>query len=132
MSAIYIIQRAGFLEFKIGYSKDPIRRVKELQTGSSSPLRLVFFCYCSGSVRIERSLHEYFKQRKTRESGEWFSLTFEEVVMIQIFLHEWAINGKLKPEFLFYETETPTVKSRKELFNTIRRLEADLREFDVM
>lgn len=55
---------------KIGYTKrDPIARLRQLQTGSSDRLKLVWLCP-SGTMVEEKALHRHFAD--LRLSGEWF------------------------------------------------------------
>ena len=63
---------------KFGYSRDPHRRLKGLQTGSSSPLSLVHIVLVQedqGRV-LERTLHREYAHRRVR--GEWFRCTCAE------------------------------------------------------
>lgn len=76
LSYIYIITNGTY--FKIGFSKNPERRVKQLQTGNSDKLSLLY------SVKIdiapikviETIVHRQFPHKI---SGEWYSGNFEEI-----------------------------------------------------
>lgn len=61
---------------KIGKSKDPQRRLRELEVGNPEALEL----FCSAEVRdassLERDLHRKFANENLR--GEWFQLPEEE------------------------------------------------------
>lgn len=64
---------------KFGYSVDPSRRLRSLQTGSSSSLSLVHSIPvdCDLDVRVlERTFHREYAHRRVR--GEWFRCTCEE------------------------------------------------------
>lgn len=61
--------------YKIGISKDPIRRLSNLQTGN--PKRLELIWCCPGDKKFENKFHRKYKPN--REIGEWFELTQEEV-----------------------------------------------------
>ena len=66
---------------KFGYSVDPQRRLRSLQTGSSSQLSLVHSIAVledQGRV-LERTFHREYAYRRVR--GEWFSCTPEEAVV---------------------------------------------------
>ena len=64
---IYFISDGG-KNIKIGYTKnDPYKRLKQLSTGSSSPLYLLGFIR-DGDKRLEKELHNRFK----RVNLEWF------------------------------------------------------------
>jgi hypothetical protein len=63
---------------KIGYSVNPIKRLKQLQTGHPTKIG------CEGwwllgtenqAVITERILHEMFKKERIRKNGEWFNYT---------------------------------------------------------
>jgi hypothetical protein len=68
---IYIIGCAEPLSYKVGFTtKDPRKRVKQLQTGCPVPLKLLG--WYPGSLRQERELHEQLAE--FRLTGEWFRL----------------------------------------------------------
>jgi hypothetical protein len=68
---LYFIEAVGLKRVKIGVSKDPEERLKQLQTGS--PISLSMVAKCPGDVNIERSLHK--KLSEYRVDGEWFHLS---------------------------------------------------------
>lgn len=53
---------------KVGISRNPWSRVRDLQTGSSS--EFVLFATMKTETRTEFAIHEFFKS--TRTKGEWF------------------------------------------------------------
>ena len=65
---------------KIGYSADPERRLRQLQTGHERRLALVY----TEKVEPERApiLEKLIHQanRHLRMSGEWFALTHEQAI----------------------------------------------------
>jgi len=65
---------------KFGFSKDPHRRVRSLQTGSSEELVLLeSIAVPEDRVReYERLLHSEFAHLRTR--GEWFRISGEDGV----------------------------------------------------
>ena len=65
---------------KFGFSKDPERRVRSLQTGSADLLVLLeSIAVPQDSVReYERLLHQEFAHLRTR--GEWFAIRPEDAV----------------------------------------------------
>lgn len=63
--------------YKIGISKNPKKRLKQLQTGSSSDLQLIDTYKTSRYSIIEKSLHRIYSHGLKR--GEWFDLNIEEV-----------------------------------------------------
>lgn len=66
---IYFIQESDDGDIKIGYSDNPERRIRELQTGSPKQLNLL--AVIEGEKSDETELHKLFKKLNTR--GEWFS-----------------------------------------------------------
>ncbi len=67
---VYLIGPQGADLIKIGWTKsDPMRRLKQLQTGNGE--RLCLLGAFPGTRRDERALHEKFSDYRT--NGEWFS-----------------------------------------------------------
>ena len=64
---------------KIGYSKDPIKRLKQLQTGSSIRIGSEGWLYVGENESLAREVedvfHKGFKKHRIRENGEWFTYT---------------------------------------------------------
>ena len=65
----YLVAADGTHLVKIGIAKDPMRRLKELQTGQPMELRLLW----SVAGNYENDLHVHFAAYRVR--GEWFDLT---------------------------------------------------------
>lgn len=63
---IYFIQCKNFV--KIGYSRDPNKRLKKLQTGN--PVKMKIIATLPGAYKTEDGLHEAYRKLKVR--GEWF------------------------------------------------------------
>lgn len=53
---------------KIGFTTNPINRLKQVQTGC--PYKLEIILVIKGSIKVERALHRKYKKFKT--NGEWF------------------------------------------------------------
>jgi hypothetical protein len=71
---LYAIKDSHSGLIKLGYSSDPVSRLRELQTGSSSVLVLVHTELVSSDARIlERELHRDINHLRVR--GEWFRLS---------------------------------------------------------
>lgn len=68
---IYFITEKGSHYVKIGYSEDPVKRLKELQTGN--PRKLKILGILPGLFEAEKGYHEAFS--KYRVQGEWFKNT---------------------------------------------------------
>ena len=67
---LYIIQSDVSGAIKIGISKNPKNRMRQLQTGS--PYKLKLLTIVNGRGDLERSLHESLKPYKKACKGEWF------------------------------------------------------------
>ena len=82
---IYLI--SDKTKVKIGWSKNPQIRLKQLQTGNSLELRLVKV-YDAPKVK-ERLIHRMLMIRRSRCQGEWFNLTETQAVEL---LDHWLLN----------------------------------------
>lgn len=77
---VYFIQAGepddkGLALVKIGFSTDVERRLRELQTASAQPLKLL---NCTiGTQAIERFIHGVLKDRHVR--GEWFRIYDDDI-----------------------------------------------------
>ena len=67
--SVYFIRAGAFGDVKIGHAKDPLARLKQLQTGL--PVRLRFLRVVAGGQPEEARLHQQFSAH--RKSGEWFA-----------------------------------------------------------
>jgi predicted GIY-YIG superfamily endonuclease/ribosome-associated protein YbcJ (S4-like RNA binding protein) len=68
---LYVIRAEGTNYCKIGVSKDPKLRKRELQTSNPFTLNISMVLSTTGNaVNLEKSLHKHF--RKQRTQGEWF------------------------------------------------------------
>lgn len=76
---VYLLQ-CGDL-YKIGFSLQPRKRLKQFRTGSPHPILLIHSLRTSCYRQIERQLHHHFRGK--RESGEWFKLDPEDVSYIK-------------------------------------------------
>jgi Meiotically up-regulated gene 113 len=68
---LYVIHAKGGTQFKLGISRDPKRRLGDLQVGSSVPLTMISTTKVT-SVEDERHAHRVLAQ--WRGQGEWFDL----------------------------------------------------------
>jgi hypothetical protein len=75
---VYVIHAQGCGLFKIGWAKDPAKRIRDLQTASPDALELVGSR--PGTLRDEADLHRRFRPLRIR--GEWFALAPEDVQAI--------------------------------------------------
>lgn len=73
---VYLI-RSDEGMYKIGISRNPNKRIAQLQTGNSSPLKLISIFESQNASKIERTLHRRFNYCKVNR--EWFGLSiFDE------------------------------------------------------
>lgn len=78
---IYLISDGNY--YKIGHSKNPEKRLAQLQTGQGRKLFLVKTWETDNDLAVEKRLHKMFWQNKTR--GEWFNFSQFHLD----FLHEY-------------------------------------------
>lgn len=76
MDKIYLIKSLNEGVYKIGVSKDPNKRISQLQTGNSSPLEIMVLYESNNAYKIEKALHRRFYH--LNEKGEWFNLSQNE------------------------------------------------------
>lgn len=67
-----MIRKAASGHIKVGIASDPLQRLRELQTGSSEQLEIVYACIVRSNDgnRVELAAHDILWQR--RLVGEWF------------------------------------------------------------
>ena len=73
---IYLIQDLENSRYKIGISKNPSKRVEQLQTGNSSKLKLVETYKSEHASIVEKALQRRYAYLK--KEGEWFDFSIEE------------------------------------------------------
>lgn len=80
---IYVISNNNHA-IKIGHSYDPFKRLRQLQTGNDSKLKLLLIV--EADKHLERRLHKMFFFHK--RCGEWFNVTPELLDVIINYLVE--------------------------------------------
>lgn len=86
-SYVYLIRNTNTGSIKIGLSKNPTKRLKQLQTGNESQLDLIGVCKPAGDVfELENLLHNLYSKYNIRGS-EWFSINDLELTNIQGMFH---------------------------------------------
>ena len=73
---IYLIKSLNDGTYKIGVSKNPEKRIKQLQTGNSSQLQLLNVYETVIPFKVEKVLHSTFQI--DRKEGEWFYLSIKD------------------------------------------------------
>lgn len=66
---VYVVQAKGNGLVKVGYSKAPASRIRQLQTASADTLRLVMLI--PATLELEQRLHRELGDLRVR--GEWFT-----------------------------------------------------------
>ncbi len=67
---VYFIQESGSGCIKIGSSKDPVGRLKSIQSHNPNSLKLLKVI--DGGIKEEKILHRLFFRERIRSAGEWF------------------------------------------------------------
>lgn len=80
---VYFIQANPGDEIKIGFSTDPYRRLRALQTAATKELHLL--AAMPGMPELERQTHERFAAHRT--IGEWFTPAREILDLIENLKH---------------------------------------------
>ena len=81
---VYLLAEMGDnLRYKIGFSKNPDKRIKPLRTGNSDEIMEICRYQSYNYIQVEGMLHRHF--HKDRKHLEWFEMTDEQV---QTFLSE--------------------------------------------
>lgn len=78
MKYVYFIRAQESGLYKIGVSKNPKKRIKQLQTGNGEDLIIIESFKSEYPHKLEIALHNTFSPNKKR--GEWFSLGIEEEI----------------------------------------------------
>jgi len=79
---VYLIKSGIY--YKIGISRDPKQRIKNLQTSTPLKVKKIIVKEVENYLRIEEDLHEKFKEKRVRR--EWFNLNKEDVSTIKSIL----------------------------------------------
>ncbi len=83
---VYLIKSQNRPVVKIGKAKDPIERVKQIQTGSPDLLYLYAAIYSENSVLLESQFHTLLANDWIR--GEWFNFTKDTEAIIYKYCEE--------------------------------------------
>lgn len=75
---VYMMYMPQFKYYKIGFSNDPEKRFKAIETSIPFKLKLVFTMKDERSSSIESNMH--YKYDKYRIKGEWFQLGYEHAL----------------------------------------------------
>ena len=88
-SFLYVVGNSVSGPVKLGFSNDPPKRLKQLQTGHAEKLELYYQHEVNDGRLYEGLLHKTFNHN--RRIGEWFDLTVDEAIAyIQFILIEYG------------------------------------------
>lgn len=79
---IYLIQSLEDGYYKIGVSKNPNKRVKQLQTGNSSELKLIETYQSKHANIVEKTIHRQLEHCK--KEGEWFDMSLPDALSFKM------------------------------------------------
>jgi hypothetical protein len=79
-SYLYLIRDGNSNHYKIGISEYPKDRLKCLQIGNKTELKLIACCVHDNARKTEESIHNMLKEFKI--NGEWFELNEDMIVYI--------------------------------------------------
>lgn len=91
---IYLIQQINTNNFKVGYSNNPSKRVKQLQTGSNIQLRLIIAIPTNLYIMTEKHLHEYLGF-KYHQFNEWFVIPKNDIESVIKYICNSIKNGDI-------------------------------------
>lgn len=74
---VYLISDKNSYSYKIGISKNPKTRLKQLQTGSDRELVICKQVLCENADQVEASLHHIYSMNNIK--GEWFELSDSDI-----------------------------------------------------
>lgn len=75
MKFVYLLKTESGT-YKIGVSKNPSNRVKQLNTGNSEKINLIYVYETDIAYVLEKSLKNHFSAH--RLNGEWFNLSIDD------------------------------------------------------
>jgi hypothetical protein len=80
MGFVYLIESVRDYDtvYKIGYSKNTSKRVKEIQTGNDGNLKIIYQFETVHGQRLERVLQNMYNHKRIK--NEWFNLDLKDVV----------------------------------------------------
>lgn len=79
---VYAIREGELGRIKLGISRDPEKRLKQLQVGNSQALELIAYKLATNSFKDESALHAKNEQHKV--SGEWFSADINNGKILEV------------------------------------------------
>jgi len=90
--------------YKIGYSKNPNKRIKNIQTGNDGLVKIIEIFETKHGKKLEVFLHNLYSHK--RKNMEWFDLNIDDINSFKIncskIENSLDIFSKLKSEENFY------------------------------
>jgi predicted GIY-YIG superfamily endonuclease len=75
LKQVYLLKSDYTGYYKIGVSKNTSKRVKQLETGSSEDISIIFTFTSEMPYKLENALHNFYNQYKVNR--EWYNLSLE-------------------------------------------------------
>lgn len=94
---LYLIRDEFTAYIKIGISLNPNKRIKELQTGNSNQLTLLYSIQTEYYMKLESTLHRHYKYLNI--TNEWFDLSINELNEIESVIDKYIKSMKSLDEF---------------------------------
>lgn len=100
MKIFYILECDNL--YKIGYTVNIQKRLKELTTGNPITINIIYTYHSEFAVKIEGYFHRMFKLKQIK--NEWFDLTLSDIELIKTNIKTIENNFKvLSKENYFYK-----------------------------
>jgi len=93
LKQVYLLKSDYTGYYKIGVSKNTAKRVKQLLTGSSENISIVFTFESTIPYKVESALHNFFRQN--RVNREWYNLSLEDEIEFPALCEKTEKNLKL-------------------------------------
>lgn len=78
---LFCVNKDGSEGYKVGVTKnDPLKRIKQLQTGNESKIQLLKQYQSENFKKVEKMMHVKYAPYKTEANNEWFSLEANDVI----------------------------------------------------
>jgi len=93
MNKVYLIEAEYEDEIihKIGFTRnEPLKRVKQLSTGSYSKLSIIKVFESDYALKIEKYLHKKFLNKRIK--NEWFKLSYDDILEFEKLCTAYEIN----------------------------------------
>lgn len=120
MGYVYLIGSIGNPLVKIGNSSDPVKRMRQLQTGSPLLLVILWQYPTYDAETLELALHDHFADK--RKHNEWFDLGSSPVSVVMNAMSRYDFLAK--PESLPIPTEVAEILASLPKRNDLAAIQA--------